>query len=101
MNTLKILRKSQSYERHVNLFTNGRMGAIYAIAFAMFAALSLASCSSDDDNEDKVEQVTIYVAEETGVYYEMWLDPEKENPIKGMQIGRIRAKLVRLSVSML
>ena len=52
----------------------------------MFAAFSLASCSSDDDNEDKVEQVTVYVSAETGVYYDMWLDPERENPIVGMQI---------------
>ena len=33
-----------------------------------------------------MEQVTIYVAEETGVYYDMWLDPKKENPIEGMLI---------------
>ncbi len=30
----------------------------------MLAAFSLASCSSDDDNEDKVEQVTLYVSAE-------------------------------------
>ncbi|MBQ8702481.1 MAG: DUF4377 domain-containing protein [Prevotella sp.] len=59
---------------------------IWRIAFMMLAAFSLASCSSEEDNEDKVEQVTIYVSEETGVYYDMWLDPEKENPIEGMQI---------------
>ena len=52
----------------------------------MLAAFSLASCISDDDNEDKVEQVTVYVSAETGVYFDMWLDPEKENPIEGMQI---------------
>ena len=45
-----------------------------------------ASWSSDDANEDKVEQVTVYVSAETGVYYDMWLDPERENPIIGMQI---------------
>ena len=50
------------------------------------AMLSLASCSSDNDNEDKVEQVTVYVSAETGVYYDMWLDPERENPIVGMLI---------------
>ena len=59
---------------------------ICRLAFAMLAAFSLASCSSDDDNEDKVEQVTVYVSSETGVYYDMWLDPERENPIVGMQI---------------
>ena len=52
----------------------------------MLAAFSLTSCSSDDDNEDKVEQVTVYVSAETGTYYDMWLDPERENLIVGMQI---------------
>jgi len=52
----------------------------------MLATFSLASCSNDDDNEDKVEQVTVYVSAETGVYYDMWLYPERENPIIGMQI---------------
>ena len=50
---------------------------IWRIAFAMLAAFSLTSCSSDDDKEDKVEQVTVYVSSETGVYYDMWLDPER------------------------
>lgn len=59
---------------------------IWRIAFAMLAAFSLTSCSSDDDKEDKVEQVTVYVSSETGVYYDMWFDPERENPIIGMQI---------------
>ena len=86
MKTIKIWRKSRLSERHANSFANGRTRAIYAIAFVMFAAFSLTSCSSDDDNEDKVEQVTVYVSAETGVYYDMWLDPERENPIIGMQI---------------
>ena len=63
------------------------------------AMLSLASCSSDDENKDKVEQVTVYVSAETGVYYDMWLDPERENPIVGMQIqekGDTRWKCVSL-----
>ena len=59
---------------------------IWRLAFAMLVAFSLVSCSSDDFNEDKVEQVTVYVSAETGVYYDMWLDPERENPIIGMQI---------------
>ena len=58
----------------------------WRIMLMMLAAFSLTSCSSDDDNEDKVEQVTVYVSAETGVYYDMWLDPERENPIIGMQI---------------
>lgn len=54
---------------------------LWRIAFMMLTAFSLASCGSNDDNEDKVEQVTVYVSAETGVYYDMWLDPERENPI--------------------
>ena len=41
---------------------------LWRIAFMMVAAFSLASCSSDDDNKDIVEQVTIYVSAETGTY---------------------------------
>ena len=42
---------------------------IWIILFVMCAAvLSLASCSSDDDNKDIVEQVTIFVSAETGTY---------------------------------
>ena len=59
---------------------------IWRIMFMMLAAFSPASCNCDDDNEDKVEQVTVYVSAETGVYYDMWLDLERENPIIGMQI---------------
>ena len=59
---------------------------IWRITFVMLAAFSFASCSSDDDNEDKVEQMTLYASAETGVYYDMWLDPERENPIVGMQV---------------
>ena len=59
---------------------------LWRIAFMMLAAFSLASCSSDDEDKNIVEQVTIYVSSETGVYYDMWLDPERENPIVGMQI---------------
>ena len=59
---------------------------LWRIAFMTLAAFSLASCSSNDDTTDKVEQVTIYVSAETGVYYDMWNDSERENPIMGMQI---------------
>ena len=42
---------------------------IWIILFVMCAAvLSLASCSSDDDDKDIVEQVTIFVSAETGTY---------------------------------
>ena len=59
---------------------------LWRLAFAMLAAFFLASCCSDDDNDSKVERVTVYVSAETGVYYDMWLDPERENPIVGMQV---------------
>ena len=59
---------------------------IWRLVFAMLAAFSLASCGSDDDYKDKVEQVIVFVSAETGVYYDMWLDMERENPIIGMQI---------------
>ena len=42
---------------------------IWIVLFVMCAAvLSLASCSSDDDNKDIVEQMTIFVSAETGTY---------------------------------
>jgi len=82
MKTLKIWRKSRLSESHANSFAYGRMGAIYAITFVMLAAFSLASCSSDDDNEDKVEQVTLYVSAETGTYQNV---PDN-NYVEGMLI---------------
>ena len=72
---------------------------IWRIALAMLAAFSLASCSSDDDNEDKVEQVMVYVSAETEIYYDMWLDPERENPIVGYRFGRKGAAFGGLSAS--
>ena len=51
METMKLWRKSRLSECHTNSFANGRTGAIYVIAFMMLAAFSLASCSSDDDND--------------------------------------------------
>ena len=41
---------------------------IWRIAFMMLAAFSLASCGSDDDDKEIVEQVTIFVSAETGTY---------------------------------
>ena len=82
MRTMKIWRKSRLSESQANSFANGRTGAIYAIAFAMLAAISLASCSSDDDYEDKVEQVTVYVSAETGLFYNV----PNTTPEEGMMI---------------
>ena len=56
----------------------------WKIAFVMLAAmLSLTSCGSDDDNEDKVEQVTLYVSAETGTYQNV---PDN-NYVEGMLIN--------------
>ena len=51
-------------------------------ALLAIVAFSLASCGSDDDNEDKVEQVTLYVSAETGTYQNV---PDN-NPVEGMLI---------------
>ena len=51
-------------------------------ALLALVAFSLASCSSDDDNEDKVEQVTLYVSAETGTYQNV---PDN-NSVEGMLI---------------
>ena len=42
---------------------------LWRITFMMLAAFSLASCSSDDDDKAIVEQVTVYVSAETGMFY--------------------------------
>ena len=55
---------------------------IWRLTFTMLAAFSLASCSSDDDNKDKVQQVTVYVSAETGTYTPLFSD----EPVEGMQI---------------
>ena len=69
---------------------------IWRLAFAMLAAFSLASCGSDNDNEDKVEQVTVYVSAETGTYTPLFSD----EPVEGMQIqekGSTRWKCVHFA----
>ena len=55
---------------------------IWRIAFMMLAVFSLASCSSDDDDKDIVEQVTIFVSAETGTYQNV---PDN-NYVEGMMI---------------
>ncbi len=82
MKTLKIWRKSRLSESHANSFVNGRTVAIYAIMFMMLAVFSIASCSGDNDNEDKVEQVTVYVSAETGLFYNV----PNTTPEEGMMI---------------
>ena len=55
---------------------------ITALLTTMFG---LVSCSSDNDTADKVEQVTVYVSAETGIYYN-WFDAERQHPIEGMKM---------------
>lgn len=55
---------------------------IWRNVFMMLAAFSLASCCSDDDNVDKVEQVTVYVSAETGTYTPLFSD----EPVEGILI---------------
>ena len=55
---------------------------ITALLTTMFG---LVSCSSDNDTADKVEQVTVYVSAETGIYYDLF-DAERQHPIEGMKI---------------
>ena len=53
------------------------------IVIALLAAiLGLASCSRDSIYEDKVEQVTIYVSAETGLFYNV----PNNTPEEGMMI---------------
>ena len=39
------------------------------ITALLAATIGLVSCSSDNDYENKVEQVTVYVSAETGLFY--------------------------------
>ena len=39
------------------------------ITILLAAIFGLVSCNSDSDYEDKVEQVTVYVSAETGMFY--------------------------------
>ena len=72
MKTMKLWRKSRLSESHANMFANGRARAIYVIVFVMLAAFSLASCSSNDSEQDKPftvcpkEQIKFFVCETSG-----------------------------------
>ena len=52
----------------IKITNNMKTMELWRIAFVMLAAFSFASCSSNDDDKDIVEQVTIYVSAETGTY---------------------------------
>ena len=58
----------------------------WRLAFAMLAAFSLASCSSDDDNDkDITKEINMNVSAEPGVMYDLF-DSMGEHPIECMQV---------------
>ena len=58
---------------------------IWRIAFAMLAAFSLASCSSDDDDKDIAKEIIMNVSAEPGIMYDLF-DSMGEHPIECMQV---------------
>ena len=51
-------------------------------ALLALVAIGLVSCNSDNNYEDKVEQVTVYVSAETGLFYNV----PNTTPEEGMRI---------------
>ena len=51
-------------------------------ALLALVVIGLVSCNSDNDYEDKVEQVTVYVSAETGLFYNV----PNTTPEEGMRI---------------
>ena len=51
-------------------------------ALLAIVVIGLVSCNSDNDHEDKVEQVTVYVSAETGLFYNV----PNTTPEEGMRI---------------
>ena len=59
---------------------------IWRITFAMLAAFSLASCSSDDDNDkDITKEMNMSISAEPGVMYDLF-DSMGEHPIECMRV---------------
>ena len=59
---------------------------IWRILFVMLAAFSLASCSSDDDNDkDITKEINMSVSAEPGVMYDLF-DSMEEHPIECMRV---------------
>ena len=58
---------------------------IWRIAFAMLAAFSLASCSSDDDDKDITKVINMSVSAESVVMYDLF-DSMGEHPIECMRV---------------
>ena len=58
------------------------MNKLIIITALLSALFGLVSCSSDNDYEDKVKQVTVYVSAETGLFYNV----PNTTPEEGMMI---------------
>ena len=58
------------------------MKKIIITALLAIVAIGLVSCNSDNDYENKVEQVTVYVSAETGLFYNV----PNTTPEEGMRI---------------
>ena len=58
---------------------------MWRLAFAMLAAFSLTSCSSDDDYKDIVKEINMSVSAEPGVMYDLF-DSMGEHPIECMRV---------------
>ena len=58
---------------------------IWRLAFAMLAAFSLVSCSSDDDDKDIIKEIIMNVSAEPGVMYGLF-DSMGEHPIECMRV---------------
>ena len=58
---------------------------IWRLAFAMLAAFSLTSCSSDDDDKDITKEIIMNVSAEPGVMYDLF-DSMGEHPFECMRV---------------
>ncbi len=58
---------------------------IWTIALTTLFVCTLSACVTNNDEEDKVEEIMLYVSAETGIYYDLF-DTERVHLIEGMQI---------------
>ena len=58
---------------------------IWGLALIIVAALSVASCSSDDDDKDITKEIIMNVSAEPGIMYDLF-DSMGEHPIECMQV---------------
>lgn len=56
------------------------------LAILLYMILIQTVCYGQDEHSTLGAGAPVYVSAKTGVYYDMWLDQERENPIIGMQI---------------